>query len=133
MIDTLRFEVPSEIVFDQFINLQLVENNYESIVNFIGDFREHIGGEAEEFEESNELEEGKSKNYALLKSFYHESDFTVQDRTINNILIWIRNEYKNGLKTTESSCTPSYWFKNAMAAITRTFENVVDQLELSSA
>jgi hypothetical protein len=32
----------------------------------------------------------KSRNYILLKMFYQESDFTIHDRLVNNILTWTK-------------------------------------------
>jgi hypothetical protein len=130
LIDTLRFEVPSEVVFDKFLELQLNCRKYHSIVKFISDFREFIGGENDEYsEESNDSNERiESKNYSLLKIFYNDSSFTIQERLIDNILIWVRKKYKSifegGATLFTHNCNKTF------SLIKDTFERVVDELNI---
>jgi hypothetical protein len=45
LIDTLRFKIKTEVVFDRFVELLLEAEKYDELVYFIDCFRKNIGGE----------------------------------------------------------------------------------------
>jgi hypothetical protein len=55
LIDTLRFKIKTEVVFDKFVELLLEVEKYDELVDFIDCFVRNIGGE-DDHSEHEELE-----------------------------------------------------------------------------